>query len=138
MQQAWREAVQLQDVPVQDIHCLLKGALLQGSVLCAVDAVASDGHEMAAPCHGVTQDSQVAVVHVRAIKLNHTTQLFQQGIPGSFNAQHIDGLDDVIASGSGVVYARHAHHLHHSVACDTVLLTNAAPVAMNQISKRKA
>ena len=102
-------------VPVQNVHRLLKGALLQGAILGPVDTVASDGHEVAAPSHGVTQDSQVAVVHIGPIKLNHTTQLFQQRVPGSFNAKNIDGLNDVIAGGPGVVYTRHAHHLHQGL-----------------------
>ena len=112
LQHACRDAVQLKHVPVQYVHSLLEGALLQGAVLGPVDTVASDGHEVPAPCHGVTQDSQMAVVHIGAIELNHTTQLFQQRIPGSFNTEHVDGLDDVIAGGPGVVYPRHAHHLH--------------------------
>ena len=98
-------------IPVQDVHCLLKRALLQRAVLGPVDTVASDGHEVPAPCHGVTQDSQVSVVDIGTVKLNHTPQLFQQRIPGSFNAQDIDGLNDVIASCPSVVYPRHAHDL---------------------------
>ena len=110
-----RQHVWLRAVPVQDVHCLLKGALLQGAVLGPVDAVASDGHEVPAPSHGVTQDSQVAVVYIGPIKLNHTTQLLQQRIPGSFNAENIDGLNDVIAGCPGVVYTRHTHHLHQGL-----------------------
>lgn len=118
-QPAGGDAVKLQDVPVQYVHGLLEGALLQGPILGPVDTVASDGHEVAAPSHGVTQDSQVAVVHIGAIELNHTTQLFQQRIPSSFNAEHINGLDDVVAGGPGVVYPRHTHHLHHGFSSGT-------------------
>ena len=70
-----------------------------------------DGHEVTTPCHGVTQDSQVTVVHIGPVKLNHSTQLLQERIPGCLNAQHINRLDDVVAGGPGVVDARHAHDL---------------------------
>ena len=45
--------------PEQDVHSLLKGGLSQGARLCAVDAVARDGHEVASAGHGVAQRRQV-------------------------------------------------------------------------------
>ena len=84
---------------------------MQRAILRAVDTMASDCHEVTAPGHGVTQDGQVAVVDIGAVKLNHTSQLFQQRVPGSLYAQHINGLNDVVAGCPGIVYAWHAHNL---------------------------
>lgn len=43
----------------EDVHRLLEAALRQGARLAAVDAVAGDGHEVAAAGHDVAQDGQV-------------------------------------------------------------------------------
>lgn len=63
--------------PEQDVHGLLEAALLQGPVVCAVDAVPRDGHEMTAAGHRLAQNRQVPVVHVRPIKLDHTAHLLE-------------------------------------------------------------
>ncbi len=81
--------------------------------------MASDSHEVPTPCHTVAQNSEMPVVHIGPIKLNHTTQLFQQCVPSSFNAQDINGLNDVVAGGPGVVNSRHAHHLQQPCCMST-------------------
>ena len=100
--------------PVQDVNSLFKGALLQRAILCPVDAMPCDGHEVTASGHGVTKDGQMSVVDIGTIKLNHTSQLLEEGIPGCLYAQNINGLNDVVAGCPGVVDAWHAHNLHQS------------------------
>eukprot|EP00983_Pelagomonas_calceolata_P053154 1143188-Pelagomonas_calceolata.AAC.4 len=48
--------------PHENIHGLLEGALGEGTVAVAVDAMASDGHQVAACSHDITQDGKVPAV----------------------------------------------------------------------------
>ena len=99
--------------PVQDVNSLFKRALLQGTILCPIDAMPCDGHEVTASGHGVTKDGQMSVVDIGTIKLNDTSQLLEEGIPSCLYAQHINCLNDVVAGCPGVVDTWHAHDLHH-------------------------
>jgi len=51
--------------PHEDVHRLLKGALRERPVPVAVDAVACDGHEVAARRHDIAQDGQVPAWYAR-------------------------------------------------------------------------
>ena len=67
-------------VPEEDVDSLLEGGLRERPILVAVDAVAGDGHEVAAAGHAVDQSRQVAVVDVRAVELDHAADLPHQRI----------------------------------------------------------
>lgn len=68
-----KKAENIEYVPEQDINSLLEAALLQGPMICAINTVACNGHEMAATCHGLAQNRQVPVVHIRSIELDYTS-----------------------------------------------------------------
>mmetsp|Transcript_13686 Transcript_13686/g.32412 ORF Transcript_13686/g.32412 Transcript_13686/m.32412 type:complete len:631 (+) Transcript_13686:410-2302(+) len=70
----------------------------------------SDRHEMPTVSHDVAEDRKVAVVHVAAIKLDNSSHLAYQLVPGCLNAKHIDDLNHVVADGSGVVHLGVAQH----------------------------
>ena len=97
--------------PEQDVDGLLKAALTQGPILVAVDAVAGDGHEVAAAGHAVNQGGQVAVVDVAAVKLDDVADLLHQGLARGLDAQHVQDVDQVVAGRPREVHVRLAHHL---------------------------
>jgi len=95
----------------QDVHRLLKGAAHERAGVIAVDPMAGDGHEEAAVRHDVGEDGQVAVVHVRAVKLNHTTHLAEKLVAGRLHAQHLNHLRNVVAHGASEVHVGMAQNL---------------------------
>ena len=96
----------------QDVHCLLEAAAHKGARVLSVDAVPGDGHEMAAVGHHIAQNCDVAVVHVRAVELNHVAELGHQGQAGCLDAEHLDDLDDVVRSRAGMVDPLVWEHIH--------------------------
>ncbi len=47
-------------------------------IIVPVDAVSCDGHKVALGCHDVTQQGQVAVVHVETVEIQHlNNELYQ-------------------------------------------------------------
>jgi hypothetical protein len=81
---------------VEDVHCLLEGAPHERAGVVAVDAVARDGHHVTAVGHDLRQDSQVAVVHVRPVELDHVAELAQERVARRLDAQHLDHLAQVV------------------------------------------
>ena len=102
------------DAPEENVNCLLKTTLPQRAVLVPVDAVASDGHKVSAAGHAVHQSSQVPVVDIRPIELNHIPDLLHEGFASRFNAQDIQDVDDVVAGRPLVVDIRLTHHLRNT------------------------
>lgn len=68
---------------------LLKGALHERSRVLTIDAVSCDGHQVAAACHGVAKQRQVAVVDVGAVKGDDVVQLPLQSLSHRLNSQHL-------------------------------------------------
>lgn len=67
----------------------LKGAFHERSCILAVDSMSRDGHQVAATSHGITQESQVPVIDVGTVKRDDMVKLPLQGLPHSFNTQHL-------------------------------------------------
>ena len=61
----------------QDVHSLLERAPHERAGFNPVDAVPGDGHEVSAVGHHLDQDGEVAVVDVRAVKLDNPAELFK-------------------------------------------------------------
>jgi len=70
----------------------------------------SDGHHVPSVGHHVSEDSQMAVVDVGAVKRYDVTQFSQEGVPDSLNAQNLYDLNDVVGRGSCVVHVRMRHY----------------------------
>lgn len=68
---------------------LLKGALHEWSRVLTIDAVSCDGHQVAAACHGVAKQRQVAVVDVGTVKGDDVVQLPLQSLSHRLNSQHL-------------------------------------------------
>ena len=104
---ALRERRRLQ----KNVHGFLEGAPHERSSLHAVDAVPGDGHEVSPIGHHLDEDGEVAVVDVRAVKLNHAAKLLEQRVSHSLDAQHLDHLDEVVGRGAGKVDILVVHNL---------------------------
>jgi len=59
-----QQAIDQNRSPEQDVNSLFETALLQRTMVSAVDPVAGDGHEMTAARHCVAQNRQVPIIHV--------------------------------------------------------------------------
>jgi len=80
----------------QHVDRLLERAAREGAVVDAVDSVARDREQVAAVRHHVAQDGQVAVVDVRAVKLDHRAQLAEQRLPHRLDPEVADDLANVV------------------------------------------
>ena len=79
----------------QHVDRLLEGAAHERARVDAVDAMARDGEQVAAEGHHIAQDGKVAVVDVRAVKLDDGAQLLKKRLAHGLDAEHADRLDDV-------------------------------------------
>ena len=95
----------------EDVHRLLERASHQRSSLHAVDAVSRDAHEMASVGHHLDQDGEVAVVDVRAVKLDDAAKLLEEGVAHRLDAEHLNHLDEVVRGGPGEIDVLVVHHL---------------------------
>lgn len=77
--------------PLLHRYRFLKGAFHERPGILAVDPMSGDGHQVASTGHGVTQQSQVAVIDVGTVKGDDVVQLPLQSLPHGFNAQHLAG-----------------------------------------------
>ena len=94
----------------QNVDRLLEGGAHQCAGLDAVDAVARDGHQVAAVGHDVAQDGEVAVVDVRAVERDDVAHLLEQRGACGLDAEHAVDLDDVVRDGArGVNVGRSEH-----------------------------
>lgn len=82
---------------------LLKGALHERPCVLTIDAVSRDGHQVAAACHGVAEQRQVAVVDVGAVKGDDVVQLPLQSLSHRLNSQHLMAVT--------------VHHQHPNTSC---------------------
>lgn len=69
----------------QDIHRFLERAPHHRSRVVSVDAVSCDSHQVPTIRHDITEDSQMPVVHVRAIEGDHITKLLQESVSNCFD-----------------------------------------------------
>lgn len=59
----------------QHVDSLLERASHESSSVLSVDTVTGDGHQMTLGRHDVAQQSQVTIVHVETIELQHSVHL---------------------------------------------------------------
>ena len=68
-------------------HRLLKGALGQSAGLVAVESLSGDGGQVTFTGHDLTQQQQMASIHVASVKRDHVQQFLFDGLAGSLDSQ---------------------------------------------------
>ena len=79
---------------------------------------------MAAVCHRLAENGKVAIVHIRAIKLDNAAELLQKRVSCSLNAQHLNHLIQVIGKDARVIHPVKGHHFFqgHALGVEHPLL----------------
>lgn len=72
--------------------------------------MASDRHQMAPVGHGVAENGQVPVIHIRTIERYDSTEFIQQSFPHSLDAQHLNDLAQVITCRPGRIHILVSQH----------------------------
>lgn len=97
----------------QHVNGLLERASHERSGVLSVDSMTRDGHQVSLGCHHVAQQSQVPVVDVQAVELQHRVHFLLHGLSNGFNSQHAEYFADVVAERSHRVDIALAQNFHH-------------------------
>mmetsp|Transcript_6767 Transcript_6767/g.19786 ORF Transcript_6767/g.19786 Transcript_6767/m.19786 type:complete len:269 (-) Transcript_6767:4030-4836(-) len=95
----------------QNIHSLLETATHEGSRVLPVDSMPRDSHEVTPVGHHIAKNGQVAVVHIRPVKLDHAPQLVLQRVPACLDTKDLHDFWDVVTCRSRVVHTWVVHYL---------------------------
>mmetsp|Transcript_5666 Transcript_5666/g.17417 ORF Transcript_5666/g.17417 Transcript_5666/m.17417 type:complete len:285 (-) Transcript_5666:3753-4607(-) len=88
----------------EHVNRLLERAAGEGAVVDAVDAMTSHRQEVTSVRHDVAQDGEMAIVDVRAVELDHGTQLTEERLAHRLDAQVPNDLTYVVGHEPCVVY----------------------------------
>jgi hypothetical protein len=100
----------------QHVHRFLEGASHQSAGVLSVDAVTRDGHQVTFGGHDVAQQSEMPVVHVQTVELQHGVHFFLDGFTNGFDSQHRENLADVVGEGPDGIDVSFGENLHHAGA----------------------
>lgn len=95
----------------QDFHSLLKRATHHGTRVYTIDTVTSNGHQVTTICHHISKSSKMAIVDIRTIKRNNSSEFLEESISHSLNTKHLNDFDDIVGNGARVVDIRETHNL---------------------------
>mmetsp|Transcript_23802 Transcript_23802/g.33353 ORF Transcript_23802/g.33353 Transcript_23802/m.33353 type:complete len:255 (+) Transcript_23802:151-915(+) len=87
----------------QNLSCFFKRASHKRPSFNTINTMTCDRHQVSSVSHHIGQDGKMAIVDVRTIERDHSTQLFQQSCPDSFNTQYLDDFNDIIRYCSSVI-----------------------------------
>mmetsp|Transcript_26864 Transcript_26864/g.76935 ORF Transcript_26864/g.76935 Transcript_26864/m.76935 type:complete len:782 (+) Transcript_26864:965-3310(+) len=111
----------------QDLDGLLEGALHPRAHVRSVDAVARDGHQVAAVAHHVAHRTHMSVVYIRAVERDDHADVEEEGLPRGLDTQHLQDLHDVVALQALEIHFWEQHHLLH---VDTICVQHPLLVSL--------
>lgn len=96
----------------QNVDRFLKGAASQSSCFLPVNSVSCDGHQVTLCCHGVTQQRQMSVVDIGAVKGNDMVHFLFYRLSYSLYPKYREDFYDVIGCCSDWIDVSLTENLH--------------------------
>lgn len=97
----------------QHIDGFLERASHESAGVLSVDSVTCDGHQVTLRRHDVAQQSQVTIVDVQAVELQHRIHLLLDGLSNRLNSQHAEDFANVVTECSHRIDVALTENFHH-------------------------
>mgnify|MGYP007092089247 CR=1 FL=1 len=97
----------------QHINSLFERASHEGTGVLSIDSMTSDSHQVTFCRHHIAKQSQMPIVYVETIELQHSVHFFLYRLSDGFNTQHTEDFANIVTECTHRVNITLTQHLHH-------------------------